>query len=70
MSKPIDQLIEIVSAGGNVIIGGKPTDQLVALVQAATKTGAQVTIKATKPVDQLVQIAKAGNGNVTFDLTD
>ncbi|MCD9483201.1 hypothetical protein GLP25_08355 [Photobacterium phosphoreum] len=70
MSKPIEQLVEIVSAGGNVIVGSKPVEQLIVLVTAAAKTNAQVTIKASKSVEQLVSIAKAGNGNVTFDLTD
>ncbi|ODA46627.1 hypothetical protein BC476_18980 [Vibrio parahaemolyticus] len=70
MSKPIDQLIQIVNAGGNIVIGNKPTEQLVALVEAAAKTGSQVTIKSNKPLDDLILIANSCNGNVTFDLSD
>ena len=70
MSKPTDQLIQIVSAGGSIVIDNKPVDQLVTIVAAAARAGAQVTIKGNKPTDQLVQIARAGNGNVVFDFTD
>ncbi|KAB0478887.1 hypothetical protein F7Q91_15440 [Vibrio chagasii] len=69
MSKSIEQLIQIVEAGGNVIVGNKSVEQLVVLASASSRSGAKVTIKANKSVEQLVEIAKAGNGNVTFDLT-
>ena len=70
MSKATDQLVQIVAAGGNIIISSKSTDQLVKIVTAAARSGAHVTIKGNKSTDQLVRIARAGEGHVTFDLTE
>lgn len=70
MTKPTDQLIRIVSAGGNVIIPSKPTDQLIRIVSAAKASGAHITLKGNKPTDQLVRIANSADGHFTIDFTD
>lgn len=70
MSKSTDQLVQIVAAGGNIVMSNKSTDQLMKIVASAARSGAHVTIKGNKSVDQIIQIATAAKGHVTFDFTD
>lgn len=70
--KMTDQIVQIVAAGGGVIVdSSKMTEQLVEIAAAAARSGALVIVKGadSKMTDQLVQIAAAGKGRVIFDLT-
>jgi hypothetical protein len=73
MAKLTDHIVDIVRAGGSVVIdaGGRMNDQLVTIAQAAAVSGATVTIRnaGSKVTEQLVAIAQAGKGRVVFDLT-
>ena len=71
-AKTTDQLLEILSAGGGIIIdASKTTEQLVRLAAAAAHAGALMIVKnaGTKTTQQLVEIAASGKGRVIFDLT-
>jgi hypothetical protein len=68
MSKPTDDLVRIVNAGGGLDLRNmsKPTEDLVRIASAASGKRAAVTINGNKPTDDLVRIASAGKGCVTF----
>lgn len=73
MSKMTDQIIQIVAAGGGVIVdASKMTDQLIQIASTASRSGSLVIVKGAgkKMTDQLIQVASAGKGRVIFDLTD
>ena len=72
MAKTTEQIIQIVSAGGGVIIdGSQPIDELVQIAAAASGSGATVIIKNAdeKTTLRLTEIGAAGQGNVILDLT-
>jgi aspartokinase len=70
--KMTDQIVQIVAAGGGVIVdSSKMTEQLIEIAATAARSGALVIVRGagSKMTDQLVQIAAAGKGRVIFDLT-
>jgi len=72
MAKTTEQLIQIVTAGGGIIIdGSQPIDELVQIAAAAAGSGATVIIKNAdaKTTHRLTEVAAAGRGNVIMDLT-
>lgn len=72
MAKTIEQLIQIASAGGGLVIdgNGKTIGQLKRIVTAAAEKKVTVIIRNadSKTVDQLKDIASEASGNVIFDL--
>ena len=72
MGKTAEQLIQIVAAGGGVIIDGSQTiNELVQIAAAASGSGATVIIKNAdaQTTRRLTEISAAGRGNVILDLT-
>ena len=72
MTKITERIVQIVAAGGGVILNAeeKVTDQLVQIASIAAESGATVILRNadTKVTEQLVQIATAGKGRVIFEL--
>lgn len=65
------EIIDIVQAGGGVIVGADMlTYELVDIAQAAAVSGNIVIVRGTgnKLCHELVEIARAGKGRVIFDL--
>jgi len=72
MAKTTEQLLQIVTAGGGIIIdGSQPIDELVQIAAAASGSGATVIIKNadTKTTHRLTEISAAGRGNVILEFT-
>jgi hypothetical protein len=72
MGKTAEQLIQIVTAGGGVIIDGSQTiNELVQIAAAASGSGATVIIKnaGAQTTRRLTEISAAGRGNVILDLS-
>jgi len=71
--KTTNDLVEIVSFGGGIVIdSSKTTDDLVKIASFAAGKGSRVVIKnaGSKTTDDLVKIASFGKGAVLFDFTD
>jgi len=72
MAKTTDQLCQIVSHGGGLIINGSSmtTDQL-AQIASHGRENTNIIVKnvSAKTTDQLCQIASHGKGCVIFDLS-
>lgn len=70
-SKPIDELIRIVAAGGGLRmhIGSRDTGELIELARAAQKGGSVLLLTGLSSRDtaDLVEIAQAGRGAVIFE---
>ena len=68
--KDVNEVVQIVSAGGGVQMNGarKTTDDLVRIAAAGAKSGARIEFYGLRrrPVEDLVQIARAGKGCVMF----
>jgi hypothetical protein len=72
MSKTPDQLINILRAGGGLILDAatQAPEQLLRMATAAAGSGATLILRNAdyKPPDQLMNIAAAGRGRVIFEL--
>jgi hypothetical protein len=72
MSKTPDQLINILAAGGGLILDAatRAPDQLIRMATAAGGSGATLVLRNAdyRAADQLVTIAAAGRGRVIFEL--
>ena len=68
--RKIDELVQIVVAGGGFVINAGPrrTDELVQIAVAASKKGARVTFNGLggRQIGEIVQIAVAGKGCIVF----
>lgn len=72
MSKNTDSIIQIVKAGGSIVVScdKKNTDNLIRIAIAARESGVNLTVTeaASKTTDNLLRIAKAYPKGVTFVL--
>ncbi len=72
MPKMPDTLVQILAAGGGVIVDGSqyPPDLLVRMAAAARGSGATLILRNadSKMPNDLVRIAAAGIGKVIFEL--
>jgi DNA replication protein len=72
MSRPVDDLVKITTAGAGLILDGQTqsTDDLIKIAGAAAESEALLTIKNVggKTTDELIKIAAAGDGSVVFEL--
>ncbi len=72
MSKMTEQIIQVIQAGGGVVIDAKSkmTEQLVEIASAAAQANVVVILKnsESKMTEHLVRIAQAGKGKVLFEI--
>lgn len=70
--KDSNHIIQIVQAGGSVIIDSSKTTEQIKSIVSAAKPECEVIIRqaSKKNTDQLVDIANAASCKVVFDLTD
>lgn len=71
--KTIDDLIQIASCGGGIVIDANRTTQdLMRIASYAAGKGSRVIIKgaSSKPTRDLEEIAHSGKGAVIFDFTE
>ncbi len=71
--KTTQDLIQIVSYGGGVVIdSSKTTQDLIQIASYAAGKGSRVIIKGAgnKTTQDLIQIASYGKGTIIFDFTE